>query len=295
MSQERRLVYVGAHPDDESFGMGATLAKYVALGVKVYYVCSTRGEAGTVSPDFLKEYGSIAELRCSEMSAAAAVLGLAGVYYLDFRDSGMAGSPENAHPDALVNAPLVKVTERLVRIFRQIQPDVVVTHDRGGGYGHPDHIATHNAVVEAFAASADPRQFPDAGPVFQPRKLYFGVRTHRLMRMAVRLMPFFGQNPHKFGRNHDIDMAAMVMQPDYPVHAVLKVNQSDLDQRRRSAACHASQGGGQPPMRGTGLIGLANTIIMYKNRRLGTRETFMRAYPPPRGRHIESDLFEGLD
>ena len=294
MNQEKKLVYVGAHPDDESFGMGATLAKYVAAGVKVYYICATRGEAGTVAPEFLRDYSSIAELRCAEMKAAAGVLGLAGVYYLDFRDSGMSGSAENRHPEALTNAPLSRVTERLVKLFRQIQPDVVVTHDPGGGYGHPDHVATHNAVVQAFSASADPVQFPAAGPPFQPRKLYFGVRTHRLMRLAVRLMPLLGQNPHKFGRNHDIDFSAMVMQPDYPVNAILKVSQKDLAQRLRSAACHASQGGGQPPMRGIGLIGAVNTIFMYKNRWLGTRETFMRAYPPPSSRQVESDLFQGL-
>ena len=72
MNQDKTLVFVGAHPDDGSFGMGATLAKYVAQGVKTYYICATRGEAGTVSPEDLDGYSGIAELRCAEMASAAA-------------------------------------------------------------------------------------------------------------------------------------------------------------------------------------------------------------------------------
>jgi LmbE family N-acetylglucosaminyl deacetylase len=293
MTLDKKLVFVGAHPDDETFGMGATLAKYIAAGVKVYYICATRGEAGTVAPEFLEGYSSIAELRCAEMSSASAVLGLAGVFYLDFRDSGMTGSEENKNPASLMNAPIEMVIERLVKIFRQIGPDVVITHDSSGVYGHPDHVATHNAVTKAFYAAADPAQYPQAGPAFQPRKLYFGVRTHRLMRVAVRLMPLFGQNPRKFGRNKDIDFTKMVSQ-DYPVHAVVAVSKEALETRSKAAACHASQGGGRPPMRGRGLIGLVNSYFALKNRLFGSKDTYMRAYPPPHGRHKESDLFEGL-
>jgi N-acetyl-1-D-myo-inositol-2-amino-2-deoxy-alpha-D-glucopyranoside deacetylase len=293
MKVQRRLVFVGAHPDDETFGMGATLAKYVNAGVEVYYICATRGEAGTVAPEYLKGYNSIAELRFAEMSCAARILGLAGVFYLDFRDSGMYGSPDNQNPAALMNAPVAKVVERLVKLLRQIRPQVVITHDASGGYGHPDHVATHRAVIEAFSACGDAAQFPEVGPAFQPLKLYFGVRTHRLMRVAVKLMPLFGQNPRKFGRNKDIDFTKMVMD-DYPIHAVVRLSKKDLAKRNEAAACHASQGGGRQPTRGRGLIGLVNTYFVYKSRLLGSKDTYMRAFLAVANRHIESDLFEGL-
>src|SRR4030042_6757296 len=116
----------------------------------------------------------------------------------------MRGSEDNKHPEALAMAPLEEVAGRMVKIIRELKPDVVITHDAGGGYGHPDHIATHNATVKAFYAAGDPECYPEAGPVFQPSKLYFGVRRLRLMKIMVRLMPIFGQDPHHFGRNKAI-------------------------------------------------------------------------------------------
>jgi hypothetical protein len=107
-------------------------------------------------------------------------------------------------------------------------------------------------------------------------------------------MPLFGQNPRKFGRNKDIDFTRMVSQ-DYPVHAVIGVNKEALEMRSRAAACHASQGGGRPPGRGRGLIGLVNSYFALKSRIFGSKDTFMRAFPLPSGRHKESDLFEGLN
>ena len=92
MNKQKTLVFFGAHPDDESFGIGSTLAQYAASGVRVYYVCSTGGESGTVDPKYLKGNTSIKQLRSAEMRCAAEVLGLAGVYDLGYRDSGMRGS-----------------------------------------------------------------------------------------------------------------------------------------------------------------------------------------------------------
>ena len=145
MSKQRTLIFFGAHPDDETFGMGATLALYALRGVKVYCVCSTRGEAGTVDPELMKGYATIGDLRWNELKCAAQVLGLADIIYLGYRDSGMRGSEQNKHPDALAMAPIEEVAGRMVKIIRELKPDVVLTHDAGGGYGHPDHIATHNA------------------------------------------------------------------------------------------------------------------------------------------------------
>jgi LmbE family N-acetylglucosaminyl deacetylase len=286
MSKQKALIFFGAHPDDETFGIGATLAWYAASGVKVYCVCATRGEVGTVDPDLMKGYATVGDLRWAELECAAQVLGLTDVIYLGYRDSGMQGSPDNKHPDALAMAPIEEVAGRMVKILRELKPDVVITHEPGAGYGHPDHIATHNATVKAFYATSDPTQYSEAGPVFQPRKLYFGVRPHGFIKMMVKLMPLFGQNPHRFGRNKDIDLTHMI-DVEYPVHAAIHLTKQAIETRSKAAACHASQGGGRlrpGPFR----------ILRIVEKLRGQRDYFMRAYPSPTNRHREEDLFEGL-
>ena len=285
MGTPKILLFAGAHPDDETFGIGGTLAQYAAAGVKVYYVCATRGEAGSVVPEGTKGYATVGDMRWAELRCAAQVLGLADVIHLGYRDSGMSGSKENKHPGSLAMAPPDEVAGRIVEIIRELKPDVVITHDAGGGYGHPDHIATHNATVKAFYSAADPKQYPEAGPMFQPHKLYFGVRPHGFMKLMVRLMPLFGQNPRRFGCNKDIDLTRMI-DVEYPFHAVIRLTKRSLEIRDKAAACHASQGGGRirpGPFR----------ILRILERLRGQRDCFIRAYPPPTRRR-EKDLFEGI-
>jgi N-acetyl-1-D-myo-inositol-2-amino-2-deoxy-alpha-D-glucopyranoside deacetylase len=286
VKKQNILVFFGAHPDDESFGPGSTLAKYAAAGVKVYVVCSTGGEAGTVSPEFLKGYSSIAELRTAELNCAAKALGLAGLIRLGYRDSGMRGAEDNKHPDSLAMAPLEEVTGRMVKIMREIQPDVVITHDPSTDYGHPDHIATHKAAIKAFHAAGDPTQYPEAGSIFQPAKLYFGVRPHGSMKLMIRLMPLFGQDPHHMGRNRDIDMTRM-LGTEYPIHAVIHLSKQAVSTRNKAAACHASQGGGR--FRPGPFV-----ILRIIEKIRGPHDYFMREFPPATRKHHEKDLFEGL-
>ena len=286
INKQKTMIFFGAHPDDESFGMGATLAQYVTAGVKVYYVCSTGGEAGTVDPEYMLGYISVADLRSAEMKCAAQALGLAGVIHLGYRDSGMQDSADNKHPDSLAMASFDEVVSFMARIIRELKPDVVITHDAGGGYGHPDHIATHNAVVKAFYAAADPAQYPFAGPAFQSSKLYFLVRPHGFMKMMVKLMPLFGQDPHHAGRNKDIDMTRM-LDTNYPVNAVVRLNKRSIQIRNEAAACHASQGGGRP-RRGS------FRIFQVIEKLRGQRDYFMRDFPPPTNQQREKDLFEGI-
>ena len=286
MDKQKTLIFFGAHPDDESFGPGSTLAQYALAGVRVYCVCSTGGEAGTVAPEFMKEFKTIKDLRASELKCAGEALGLAGVLYLGYRDSGMRGSEENKHPESLAMAPIDQVTGRIVKVMRDLKPDVVITHDPSADYGHPDHVATHNATVKAFHAAGDPKQFPGTGAAFQPGKLYFGVRPHGTMKMMVRLMPLLGQDPHHFGRNKDIDLTRMV-NIEYPIHAVIRLSKQAVGIRNKAAACHASQGGGRF-RRGPFMM----MRIIEKIR--GPRDYFMREYPPAHGRRKEKDLFQGL-
>ena len=153
--------------------MGGTLAQYAAAGVKVYYICGTRGEVGEVPPEMLQGFSSIGELRTHELQCAAEVLGLADVIYLGYRDSGMAGTPENKHPQALAAAPLEEVAGRIVAVLRRLKPEVVITFDPVGGYHHPDHVAIHHATVKAFYAASDAAQYPEAGPAYQTAKALF--------------------------------------------------------------------------------------------------------------------------
>lgn len=287
MNRQKTLVFFGAHPDDESFGIGSTLAKYAASGVRAYYVCSTGGEIGTVAPEFMQGFNSVKELRAHEMECAAKILGLAGVYYLGYRDSGMPGSGDNKHPEAMAMAPIDEISGKVVKIIREVRPDVVITHDSSGTYGHPDHIATSKAVVKAFQAAGDPAQYPEAGTPFQPKKLYFGIRPRRFMRTMIRLMPLFGQDPRHFGRNKDVDLTR-ITNVKYRVDAVIRLDKKSVETRNQAVACHASQSsgpGGRP-----WLFKLFE--IMDKLR--GPRDYFARYYPPSTGKRQERDLFEGI-
>jgi len=281
MNKQRTLVFVGAHPDDETFGVGGTLAHYSTAGVTVYYACATRGEVGSSNPEEMQEYATLGDMRWAELKCAAQILGLADVIHLGYRDSGMPGSADNKHQEALATAPLEQVTGRVVKVIREFKPEVVITFDPIGGYRHPDHIAIHNAVVQAFHAAGNSEQYPEAGSVFQPQKLYFSVFSRRLLKVAVKLLPLFGQNPHRFGRNKDIDIANLAT-VEFPVHAAIRLTKQAVETRNKAMACYTSQAGGGPPR--TGILGLVNKLF-------GQHDLYMRAHPPADG-HRETDLFE---
>src|SRR5512140_2613555 len=218
----KTILAVLAHPDDESFGLGGTLALYAQKGYDTYYVCATRGEAGAVDPEHLNGFKDTAELRTAELMRAAKHLGLKGVFFLGYRDSGMPGSEDNKHPDAQINHSIDEVAGRIVKYIRELKPDIVLTFDPIGGYRHPDHIHSHQATVLAFEKAADASFHPEAGAPFQPGKLYFHTFPHGLLKLAVKLMPLFGQNPRKFGRNGDIDMQS-IAEVTFPIHAKVDI------------------------------------------------------------------------
>ncbi len=262
------LLAVLAHPDDESFGMGGTLALYARRGYDVYLVCATRGEVGTVDAEYMRNFHSIAELREAELRCAAEHLGLKDVFFLDYRDFGMPGSADNSHPDAQVAHSVDEVAGKVVRYIREIRPDAVLTFDPIGGYRHPDHIHIHQATVLAFDRADDPSFHPESGSPFKPRALYFHVFPHGLLRLATQIMPVFGIDPTKFGRNKDVDLKALV-EFEFPVHVKIDTG-SVRDAKDAAGRCHASQGGMQ--MRG-GFMGMLTRV-------LGENEQYMRAYPP---------------
>lgn len=278
----KTMLVVLAHPDDESFGTGGTLALYARRGVDVYLICATRGEAGEMDAAHLEGFASVAERRESELRCAAETLGLKEVIFLDYRDSGMAGSPDNLHPNALAAQPVEQVAEQIVCYMRKLKPQVMVTFDPIGGYRHPDHIAVHNAVKRAFELVNDPAFTSLDLPPFQPQKLYYHVMPHVILRMMVKAMPLFGQDPRKQGKNKDIDLVS-ITEVRFPTHA--RIDYRPVAQVRDDAAfCHESQGGG--------IIGSRLNRI---RRWLASFDNFMRAYPEPKPRErIENDLFAGV-
>jgi len=282
MPDQRILLAVLAHPDDETFGTGGTLALYAREGAQVYLVCATRGEVGEMDPKYMDGFTSVAERREHELRCAAARLGLSEVYFLNYRDSGMPGSPDNSHPDALAFQPQAKVAADVAHYIRLLKPQVVITFDPIGGYRHPDHIAIHKATVQAFHDASIPENASDGLPSHQAARLYFQTIPRTFLRLIVRVLPLFGRNPRKFGTNHDIDLVS-IAEVDFPVH--VEVNFAPVATiRDEASACHASQGGASPS--GGGLMNRVRRWIFSK-------ELYMRAYPPVQpGEKRSKDLFE---
>jgi N-acetyl-1-D-myo-inositol-2-amino-2-deoxy-alpha-D-glucopyranoside deacetylase len=154
----RRLLLVHAHPDDESIATGGTMARYVAEGAEVTLVTCTRGEQGEIVPADLRHLGTgkaLADARVEELAAAMTVLGVADHRFLGpYEDSGMIGTPENERATAFWNADLDEAAGHLVKVIEEVRPQVVVTYDENGGYGHPDHIQAHRVTNLAVAAAA---------------------------------------------------------------------------------------------------------------------------------------------
>jgi len=154
----RSILFVHAHPDDESINNGATMAKYAAEGARVTLVTCTRGEFGEIMVPELARLAAdredrLGEYRETELAAALEALGVTDHRFLgepgEYHDSGMMGTEGNEHPDAFWQADLEKAAERLAEVVREVRPQVLVTYNEIGGYGHPDHIQAHRVALRA--------------------------------------------------------------------------------------------------------------------------------------------------
>jgi len=173
-----RLMAVHAHPDDESSKGAATMARYVSEGVDVHVVTCTGGERGSILNPKLQHDESVlanlTDVRRREMDAAREILGVRQDW-LGWVDSGLPeGDPLPPLPEGCFGLMDVEVAAApLVRLVRSFRPHVMTTYDENGGYPHPDHIMCHKIALHAFEAAADPARYPDAGPPWQPLKLYY--------------------------------------------------------------------------------------------------------------------------
>ncbi|MBW5486861.1 N-acetyl-1-D-myo-inositol-2-amino-2-deoxy-alpha-D-glucopyranoside deacetylase [Streptomyces bambusae] len=178
----RRLLLVHAHPDDESINNGVTMAKYAAEGAHVALVTCTLGEEGEVIPPGLAHLAAdrddtLGAHRVGELAAAMAELGVSDHRFLGgagrFRDSGMMGLPQNTRPGAFWGADLDEAAAYLVEVIRELRPQVLVTYDPDGGYGHPDHIKAHQVAMRAAELAAEKAYRRDLGEPHAIAKIYW--------------------------------------------------------------------------------------------------------------------------
>ena len=284
-ASRRSLLAVLAHPDDETFGCGGVLAKYAAEGVDVALICATRGEVGEIGGSSTATRENLAEVREGELRAACDALGVSQLFMLDYRDSGMAGSPENEHPLALCQAVQVELVGKVVEIIRKTRPQVVVTFDPRGGYGHPDHIKIHHAAREAFSSAGDNskyrQQLADSLAPHISDKLYYCVFPRSLARaFQDALIAANIESDFK-----DMDLADFGT-PDAEITTVIDVSKYAA-KKEKAALAHHTQVGDEAffPWMPEAL----------KLQFLST-EHLVRAEPPfdPDHHVLDTDLFAGI-
>lgn len=279
------LLSVLAHPDDETFGIGGTLAKYAQENVDVYLICGTRGEVGEMDEKYLEGFKSPADRREFELRCAAKQLGIKEVIFLNYRDSGMPGSVNNQHPNSLWANSADEIAKKIIEEIKRIQPQVIITFDPIGGYHHPDHIRIHQATNIAFQYFYESNQSFSVSneKSYAPKKLYYQTIPRGFLRWTVRILKILGKNPQQYGKNKDIDLKA-IAEVDFPIHAQINYARY-VNLRNEASACHISQGGSKT---GGGIMGWLRAIF-------GSKDLFMRAFPEPLiGEKKENDLFFGV-
>ena len=242
MSTGRRILFVHAHPDDETLTTGGAIARYVAEGAEVVVVTCTLGEEGEVIgerwADLVADRADqLGGYRILELTGALRALGVEGPRFLGaagrWRDSGMVDTPSAANPRAFVNAVFDEAVAALVSVIRELRPQVVVTYDPNGGYGHPDHIQTHRVTTAAVEA-AGTDAYPDAGAPWAPAKLYWTVSERTAVTSGIAAVQAIPEG----WRMPEPDELPSV--PDESVTAVLDVT-AVVAAKRAALASHATQ------------------------------------------------------
>ena len=269
MTDGFRLLAVFAHPDDESMGMGGTLAKYVSEGVETHLVCATRGERGWFGPDDQNPGpGALGRLREKELENAIQELGMTGLYFLDYLD----GEVDQAdHAEAIA---------KIATHIRRIMPQVVVTFPPDGNYGHPDHVAVGQFTSAAVVLAAD-ASFTDSED-FEPHrvsKLYYMVDSEDFINLVG---PFVGNLTFPVGDQ----IRSEIPWKDWMITTRIEMAEH-CHAAWRAIQCHQSQ-----------LPSLGLLAEMHEDAGvavLAMQGTFYRAFSLVNGgRTVEKDLFEGI-
>jgi N-acetyl-1-D-myo-inositol-2-amino-2-deoxy-alpha-D-glucopyranoside deacetylase len=242
---DRRLLLVHAHPDDETINNGATMARLVAEGAGVTLVTCTLGEEGEVLVPGLSHLAAdaddrLGEHRQGELADAMACLGVTDHRMLGgpgaYRDSGMMGTPPNDRPDCFWRADLAEAADHLVQVLRQVRPQVVVTYDTIGGYGHPDHIQAHRVATYAVALAAASSHRPDLGEAWDVAKVYWNAMPRSVVAAGIERMKQAGSD--FFGVESVDDLPFVV--PDDAVTAAVD-GSAHVEAKLAAMRAHATQ------------------------------------------------------
>lgn len=297
-----RLLLVHAHPDDETIGQGATMAKYAAEGRGVTLVTCTAGEMGEILVPGLIHLAAdkddqLGEHRRTELDAAMAALGVRDHRFLggfaNFRDSGMAWHEDGyaipadtIHDNAFWYADLTAAATLLVEVIREVQPQVLVTYDEFGGYGHPDHIQAHRVAMYATQLAAVTSFRPDLGPAWDVAKIYWGAMSEERMREGLRTLRAAGDLTSFEGMDPDGPLPPFMV-PQSALSAVVDATDY-VEQKLDAMRAHATQIEVDGPF-----FALSNNI---GNKAWG--EEFYRLVKGNQGplgpEGLETDLFAGL-
>ena len=237
---ENRLLLVHAHPDDESINNGATMAKYVAEGAKVTLITCTKGEEGEVLVPELSHLAAthednLGEHRVKELAEAMAHLGVTDHRFLGrYRDSGMMGTEPNNRSDCFWQANLDEAAAKLVKIIREVKPQVLITYDEFGGYGHPDHIQAHRVAMRASELASD-ENFGESEP-WEIQKIYWNTMPKSVIEEGMKRMKELGSD--FFGTDNIDDLP--FVKPDELVTTVIEGNQF-VDKKMAALAAHKTQ------------------------------------------------------
>jgi N-acetyl-1-D-myo-inositol-2-amino-2-deoxy-alpha-D-glucopyranoside deacetylase len=293
VTSSRRLLLVHAHPDDETINNGATMARYVAEGAEVTLLTCTLGEEGEIMVPELAQLAAdqadqLGGYRISELRAAMAALGVTDSRFLGgagrYRDSGMMGTPANQHPRAFWNADVAEAVAAAVAVVRDVRPQVVVTYDENGGYGHPDHIQAHRVAMGAVAAAADPHYRPELGPVWNVARVYWCCVPRSVLQRGIEALSAAGDTP--FEGVPDAAQLPFAV-PDEDVAAAVDGGDS-VDRKYAALRCYPTQIQVDGPF-----FALSNNVgqqvLGTEYYRLGTGERAVSATGK-----WEGDLFAGL-
>lgn len=251
----QRLLLVHAHPDDESIGQGATMAKYAAEGRGVTLVTCTAGEMGEILVPGLEHLAAdrddtLGEHRRAELADAMAALGVTDHRFLGgfgtYRDSGMkwhedghAVAADEVHDNAFWHADLTEAATHLVAVIREVRPQVLVTYDEFGGYGHPDHIQAHRVATYGAALAAVPSYRRDLGEAWDIPKVYWGAMSETRMRAGLRSLRDSGDTTTFEGMDPDGPLPPFITSDD---NLAAMVDAQDFHEQKMAAlAAHKTQ------------------------------------------------------
>lgn len=285
MAQRLTLMTVHAHPDDEAIGTGGVLARAAAQGIRTVLVTCTGGEVGEIAPETGVSLEQLGEVRQRELEEACKILGVTHLEWLGYRDSGMAGTPDNDHPNAFARADLDEATAKVAALVRKYQPDVIVTYDENGFYGHPDHINAHRVAVGAYELAADPDHPSENGHgPWASKKLYYtAVARSAMLKFGERLRELGVVGPGGDGEaasGPDPEWGT----PDELVTTVVDVS-AHVEQKRLALFAHATQMG---PEVFFAKIPQPAFHQMFGQEQFQLVKARVPSAPP------ESDLFDGL-